>query len=420
MKTTVVGSWHLASIYAAGLATLGHDVGLVARSDVVAGYRAGMPPVLEPGLKEALGKHQAAGTWKFSDDINNPSNAAEVCFLAEDVKVVPSGVDLDDFRKLFDAVASSGNFNIICISSQMPIGTCRELQAAYPDIRIAHFPEFLRLGEGLARFLKPDYIVLGGEKETTAKIMAFFDSVASPKFEVTLEEAEMAKHAANIAMALMVSFISELTKFSERFNVNLERVGEILRCDARIGPKAYVLPGMGFSGETVERDIRVLLEKGRELGIDLPLLAEIIPVNNEHNRFIERELKKRISNMRGARIGFLGVTYKPVTSTLRGSLFTDLMVKLASEGAAIRLLDPHVKEFQFLAEDADEVFRDADAVVIAVGKKEFRDLDFGKLVATMKRPVIIDAANFMARAMVEQLKVEYASIGRGMFGKLAI
>ena len=413
MKTTVVGSWHLASIYAAGLATLGHEGRLVARPEVTKGYERGEPPVHEPGLKEALAEYGGKGTWTFSDDIRDPANASEVCFLAEDVKVVPRGVDLDDFRKLFDAIASSKNFKIIPISSQMPIGTCRELQAAHPDVRVAYFPEFLRLGEGLARFLKPDYIVLGGDAGVTASVMPFFAGVDAPKFHVTLEEAEMAKHAANIFVALEVSFISELTKFSERFNVNLEKVGEILRHDARVGPKAYVLPGMGFSGETVERDIRVLLEKGRVLGIDLPLLSQIIPVNDEHNRFIERELKKRISNLTGSKIGFLGATYKPVTSTLRGSLFADLMMKLSGEGAEIRLFDPQVSDFQFLVQSPEEVFASADAVVISVGKKEFRDLDYQKLAGTMHSKVVIDAANLMSKDQARALGTDYISIGRG-------
>jgi UDPglucose 6-dehydrogenase len=413
MKATVVGSWHLASIYAAGLCTLGHEIRLNCRDDVRRGYERGEPPVYEPGLREAVAGFVKAGQLSFSSDLSDRTHAADICFLAEDVTVVPSGVDLVSFRKLFDETVGNGNFKTICISAQMPVGTCRELQKANPSIQIVYLPEFLRLGDALALFLHPDYLVVGGGAGAQQHVLDFFSAVDCPKFRVTLEEAEMAKHAANILMAVTVSFISELTKFSEMYDVNLEKVGEILRKDKRIGAKAYVLPGMGFSGETVERDIRVLLHLGRTHGISLPLLEQVIEVNNEHNRFIEKRLRSTFRHFGGVKIGFLGGTYKPSTSTLRGSLFAVLMEALAKEGASIRLYDPHVEQFDFLTANVEEVFKEADAVVIAVNKKEFRTLDYPHLVGMMNRRVVVDAANLLQKDVARTLGLEYASIGRG-------
>ncbi|MDP3727710.1 MAG: hypothetical protein Q8R35_03690, partial [bacterium] len=335
MKTMVIGSWHLASVYAVGLASLGHEVRLVAPEAVRVRYDSGDPPVFEPGMQEAIARLRSEGKLSFASVI--PADGDGVCFFAEDCQVTESGVDLAAFRLLFDPVASSGRFGVIAVSSQMPLGTCRELQNAFPGVRITYFPEFLRLGAALERFGKPDFIVVGGEPDAAAAVLEFFAAVGCPKFTVTLEEAEMTKHAANAFVATSVSFISELTKFSERFNVNLERVGAILRNDQRIGPKAYVMPGMGFSGETVERDIRVLIDLAAKSGFDLPMLREVIAVNNEHNRFIERELSRALPDVRGQKIGFLGATYRPSTSTLRGSLFAALMERLAADGAAIAL-----------------------------------------------------------------------------------
>ena len=414
MKTTVVGSWHLASIYAAGLCTLGHQVRLVCRDDVCRGYERGQPPVYEPGLREAIDAFAKEGTLSFSSDVADPANVAEVCFLAEDVKVVASGVDLASFREIFDAVLASRHFKTIAISAQMPLGTCRDLQGAAPGVSIVYLPEFLRLGDALARFLQPDYLVVGGEDAAGRQVLGYFDGVACPKFLVTLEEAEMTKHAANVFMAVTVSFISELTKFSELYNVDLGRVGEILRKDTRIGAKAYVLPGMGFSGETVERDIRVLLHLAETHGLRLPLLQQVIEVNNQHNRFIEERLLEKLGNFHDRKIGFLGGTYKPSTSTLRGSLFAVLMEDLVSQGARVQLYDPHVSDFELLTANVEDVFRDADAVVIAVGKKEFRELDYPSLVSQMKRRLVVDAANLLDKKSARDLGLDYASIGRGV------
>ena len=414
MKTTVVGSWHLASVYAAGLCELGHSVRLVCRDDVRGGYDRGDPPVFEPGLKESIARFVQAGMLGFSSDLRDPANAADVCFIAHDVEVVASGVDLTVFRQLFDTALGSGHFTTIAVSSQLPIGTTRELQEAAGNVGIVYLPEFLRLGNALALFLKPDYVVVGGDEGPQQQVLDVFAGIDCPKFRVSFEEAEMAKHAANIFMAVTVSFISELTKFSERYNVNLEKVGAVLRKDARIGAKAYVLPGMGFSGETVERDIRVLLHLGKSQGIDLPLLEQVIAVNNEHNRFIEKRLRSKLGDWRGATVGFLGATYKPSTSTLRGSLFAPLMDDLARAGARVCLYDPHLEQSEFLTRDVTEVFRDADALVIAVSKKEFKDFDYRALVPLMKRRVVIDAANLLEPTLARELQLDYASIGRGV------
>lgn len=414
MKTIVVGSWHLASVYAVGLFALGHEVRLIVPEEVRKNYEAGKTPVYEPGLEEEMEHARREGRLSFSSDINDTANSSEFCFFAEDCKVTEAGVDLILFRELFDPAASSHQFKTIIISSQLPLGTCRNLAKDYPDLNIVYLPEFLRLGSALERFLKPDYIVIGGNKSVTSKVMEFFSAIDCPKFEVSLEEAEMAKHAANIFVAMSVSFVSELTKFSESYNVNLERVGEILRHDKRIGSKAYVLPGMGFSGETVERDIRVLLNLAKKVNIDLPLFREVVGVNNEHNLFIEKKLKDKFPILSGLKIGFLGATYRPFTSTLRGSVFASLMEKLAGQGAEVLLFDPHVEDFAFLTKRVENVFDGSEAVIISVPKACFKDIDYPKMVRLMRGRVLIDAANLLALDQARALGVDYYSIGRGI------
>lgn len=413
MKTTVIGSWHLASVYGVGLGTLGHEVHLVSPPDVTAGYETGRPPVFEPGMEEAIKDLRSRGKLFFSTSIRDASNAAEVCFLAEDCKVTEAGVDMAAFRSLFDGVANAHPWKILVISSQVPLGTCREIQKAYPNIAITYFPEFLRLGVALERFLKPDFIIMGGEPSAVEAALKFFSAIECPKFPVSLEEAEMSKHAANAFVATTVSFISELTKFSERFSVNLEKIGQILRHDKRIGPKAYVMPGMGFSGETVERDIRVLLDLARQSGFELPMLREVINVNNEHNRFIEKKLAEHMPEVRGKKIGFLGATYRPSTSTLRGSLFAPLMDKLAADGAAVALFDPNLESSPYLRSSAEEIFDGADAVVVSVPKPAFRELDYPALTKRMRGKLLIDAANLLPPDSGNVLDMEYFSIGRG-------
>lgn len=415
MKVTVYGSWHLAEVYAIGFCRLGHEVRLVSKnSKVFQSYQKGEPPVFEPGIKEGIKNYVDKGRLFFSGNIADPKNKTNICFFAQDVNITPKGVDMKNIQDHFNSVAKSKNFKTICISSQLPIGTCRRWQKAHSDIKIVYFPEFLRFGDALKRFVEPDYIVLGGEAKAVQKVSEVFVKVKSPKFLVSLEEAEMAKHAANIFVAMTVSFISELTKFSERFNINFERIGEILRADKRVGPKAYTLPGLGFSG-TVKRDILVLIYEARKFKKRVPMLKQIIAVNDEHNQYIENELRARFKTFRGKKISFLGATYKPFTSNMRGSLVAPLMKLLEKEGAKITLYDPLVEDSVYKINSIYEAFLNADAVVVAVGKKDFREAPYRKLISSMKRKVIIDAANMFKKEDAKKLGVDYSSIGRGRF-----
>lgn len=412
MKTVVYGSWHLALVYAVGLCEIGHTVRLVSNTETYNNYQNGKPPVFEPGVIELMEKYVKENKLSFSDDITSAENKSEVCFFAQDVKITSEGVDMKDIEDCFKEVAKSGLFGIVVLSCQTPIGTSSLWQKKYKNVKLVYFPEFLRFGDALKRFVEPDYIVLGGDPISRKKVLVFFEKVNIQKFEVTLEEAEMSKHAANIFVATTVSFVSELTKFSEHFNVNLEHIGEILRADKRVGPKAYTLPGMGFAG-TVERDFKVLINLGKKIGVKLPMFEKVVAVNNEHNKFIEKELKKRFKKIKGKKIGFLGATYKPFTSNLRGSLIAPLMDRLSKEGAIIALHDPLVEDNKFKVGSMEEVFSGAEAVVITVAKKDFKEAQYGKLIGLMKEKNIIDAANMFKLEDAKKLDVDYSSIGRG-------
>ena len=414
MKTTVYGSWHLAEVYAVGLCRLGHKVNLVSNKEAYQNYKNGKPPVFEPEITEGIKKYAESGKLSFSDNIADPKNKADICFFAQDVNITAKGVDIRDIRNHFNKVARSRNFKTICLSSQLPIGTCRKWQKANKNINIVYFPEFLRFGDALKRFIEPDYIVLGGETKAVKKVMETFKNINCPKFPVSLEEAEMSKHAANIFVAMTVSFISELTKFSDNFDVNLEKIGEILRADKRVGPKAYTLPGLGFSG-TVKRDILVLINEAKKLKKKVPMLEQIIAVNDEHNKFIENELRARFKTFKNKKIGFLGATYKPFTSNMRGSLVAPLMEKLKKEGAKVVLYDPFVENNSYKVGSINEAFLGADAVVVAVGKREFRETPYKNLISLMKKKVVIDAANMFKKEDAKKLGVDYSSIGRGKF-----
>src|SRR3989338_3579875 len=160
MKVTVYGSWHLAEVYAVGLCELGHEVQLVSNDAVYGNYQKGKPPVFEPGITEGIKEYTKSGKLSFSNDIADARNTTDICFFAQDVNITPEGIDVGYIESHFNTVAKSKNCKTLCISSQLPIGTCRKWQDANKDINIVYLPEFLRFGDALKRFVEPDYIVL--------------------------------------------------------------------------------------------------------------------------------------------------------------------------------------------------------------------------------------------------------------------
>src|SRR3989344_531737 len=136
MKITVYGLWHLAEVYAIGLCRLGHKVNLVSSREVYQNYKNGKPPVFEPEIAEGIKRYTESGKLYFSDNINDPKNVANICFFAQDVNITSSGVDIKDIKSHFDRVAKSRNFKTICLSSQLPMGTCRKWQKENKSINI--------------------------------------------------------------------------------------------------------------------------------------------------------------------------------------------------------------------------------------------------------------------------------------------
>ena|SRR5437867_587440 len=430
MNVVVYGLWHLGCVTAACVAAAGNRVvGLDPDERVVTDLRAAKPPLHEPGLAELIGGEMAAGRLSFTTDPAEALRGADVVWMTFDTPVNDRDeADVDFVRRRLDAVAHAiPAGRIVLISSQVPAGFTRELrinwEARQIRLRYACSPENLRLGKAIEVFRNAERVVLGVSDESAKAVLANLFAPFTKRIEwMSVESAEMTKHALNAFLATSVTFANELARLCEAVGADAKEVERGLKSEARIGPKAYLSPGAAFAGGTLARDVRFLTGFGRQHRLDTPLLDGVLASNEVHKDWVRRKVTQLLGDagLRGATVAVLGLTYKPGTDTLRRSLAVELCRWLHEQGARVRAHDPAVralpeelKPVVALCPSVGGALAGADLAVIATEWPDYRQLKADDFAATMRHPRVIDQNWFLAGALAEDRRVTYVATGRG-------
>ncbi len=400
MRIAVAGLWHLGTVISACLASAGHEV--IAFDEKVEELQRGRPPLYEPGLSELL----ASASITFTSD-RNALRDAELLWIAYDTPVDEDDVADVEFviaraASLFDVLRDG---TLVVVSSQLPVGSVRRLEQLAPRLSFACSPENLRLGKAIESFLQPARVVAGVRSERDRETFARAMQPITTKIEwMSVESAEMSKHALNAFLATSVAFINEIAVVCEQTGADAKEVERALKSDPRIGPRAYLSPGAAFAGGTLARDVGYLSAMR-----PLPLMNGVRASNDAHKAWPRRKLTSVLGGLHGRTIAILGLTYKPGTDTLRRSSSVELCRWLASSGARVRAHDPAVKSlpsdlsFVELRASAEEAVSGADAIVIATEWPEYRELSLPA------NTVVIDANRFLANP-----PKNCYTVGRGM------
>jgi UDPglucose 6-dehydrogenase len=236
---------------------------------------------------------------------------------------------------------------IVLISSQLPVGSVRRIEHTVSvkrtagRLRFACSPENLRLGSSVRDFLHPDRIVVGVRAgQDRQALESLLGSITRSIEWMSVESAEMTKHAINAYLATSVAFANEIASICESVGADAKEVERGLKTDGRIGPRAYLSPGSAFSGVTLARDVGFLNEASREQRIATPLLAAVLPSNNAHKGWAERKLRLLFADLQKTTIAIWGLAYKPGTDSLQGSAMIALCDWLVRCGATLRVHDP--------------------------------------------------------------------------------
>jgi UDPglucose 6-dehydrogenase len=425
MRITVYGLWHLGCVTAACLAEAGHTVvGLDEDKRLVADLVEGRPPLYEPGLAELITQGLASRRLSFTTQPREALAEASLFWVAVDTPLNEKDeADIAALRSRLESVAPAIRpGTLVLVSSQVPVGLTRGLARAWQDkgLHYAYSPENLRLGKALASFRQQERVIIGlSEPSDQATLGELFRPFCRRIEWMSLESAEMTKHALNAFLATSVAFINELARLCEVTGADAKEVERGLKSEDRIGPKAYLSPGAAFAGGTLARDVRFLIDFGRRHEIPTPLFQSVMASNDLHKGWVHDKIRQLLSQTEQPVVSILGLTYKPGTSSLRRSGAIELCTRLHRAGMRIQAHDPAVGALPEalhpvirLCPSLQKALTGADLAVIATEWPDYRDMKAAQILEWMRRPIIIDQNRFLADNLAEDPRITYIATGK--------
>jgi UDPglucose 6-dehydrogenase len=422
-SVAVIGLWHLGCTVAASLAKSGFEVtGFDFEKELITDLNNAVMPIDELGLQELTLDAIKQGSLSFSGDFKKLSENQYI-IIGYDTPV--NDDDRPNLAVVKEAVAQIEKYapatSTIIIMSQVPLGTCRQiyerLRKKIKGVEVAYNPENLRLGQAIETYLNADRQIVGASsKGAEERMKKFYSFYKKQLLFMSLESAELVKHAINAFLATSVSFINQIADLSESFGGNILDVVKGLKSDSRIGQKAFLSPGLGFAGGTLGRDLRVLESLAKSRKISLSLISDVYKINQRRKESFFKKVKKSFSSLKGKKIAILGLVYKPGTNTLRRSLSLEIGKLLAKEGAEVFGFDPALKDAKSvlpvkLQNSAYAAAKSADALIIITEWPEFKNLDFKKIKRLMSTKTIFDTKNILSAEKIKAMGFKYNGTG---------
>ena len=434
MKVCVIGSGYVGLVTGTGFAETGADVTCAdLDEDKIAALNRGEVPIFEPGLDSMIERNVKGGRLRFTTEVANAISGAEVIFVAVGT---PQRSDGAANLMAVDAVAETGAKNVgrecaLVLKSTVPVGTNARVRKIIDGADTAHRihvvsnPEFLKEGDAVTDFMRPDRIVVGcdTDDEFARDLMRrLYHPLSLNQEKIVWMEpasAELTKYVANTMLAMRISFMNEIASLCEQVGADVNDVRVGVGLDSRIGPK-FLYAGPGYGGSCFPKDVQALIHVAREFGVPLELGVATDHVNQRQKGVMLRKLKKQFDgDLRGKKIALWGIAFKPRTDDLRESPALTLIESLLAEGAEIYAHDPEARanaaemfgdkvnlpEAQYEAVDA------ADALVLVTEWRQYQNPDFERIKKAMRTPVLLDARNIWSTYGLTKQGFIYMGIG---------
>lgn len=437
MRITTVGCGYLGAVYAASMASIGHDVlGLDVDQAKIDALRAGIAPFHEPGFTKVLIDALGSGRLRFSTDYAEAASyEAHVICVGTPQQIDAAGADLTYVHAAVDSlIPHLDDTDVVLGRSTVPVGTATELQKRIRDAGsgavLAWNPEFLREGFAVKDTLHPDRIVYGLPEQSAEAALArdVLDTMYAPMLEAetpvvvgNYATAELVKASANAFLATKISFINAVAEVCEATGADVSVIAEAIGLDDRIGPK-FLRAGIGFGGGCLPKDIRAFMARAGELGVTeaLGLLREVDNVNNRRRDHVVNMTRRALNgSFAGKKVAVLGAAFKPDSDDTRQSPALYIASKISGRGADVVVTDPAANERVHaerpnlaVAEDAYAAATDADLVLLLTEWQEFKDLDPVKLRNVVGTAHLIDGRNALNPAQWREAGWTYESMGR--------
>lgn len=432
MKIAVIGTGYVGLVTGTCLAETGNDVICVdIDAEKVDRMRNGIIPIYEPHLDILFERNIKANRLQFTTSLDEGLKHGDIIFLA-----LPTPEDENgsaDLSYVLDVSQEIGKrikeYKVIVDKSTVPVGTAEKVKAViakYADCEfdVVSNPEFLREGFAVDDFLKPERIIVGSSSERATDLMRKlygpFVRSGNPIIIMDEKSAELTKYAANSYLATRITFMNEIANYCEKVGADVDKVRVGMGTDSRIG-KRFLFPGIGYGGSCFPKDVKALLNAGKDKNYDFQILNSVIEVNQKQKKILIPKIEEHFSNnLNGKNIAFWGLAFKPETDDIREAPSMDIMNALLEKGAKLTVFDPeamHNIEKRFgnrltYANSMYEALENADALVICTEWSIFRSPSFSKVKELLTAPVIFDGRNLYSVEEMVKEGFKYVSIGR--------
>ena len=356
MRIGVVGSGYVGLVTGACLADSGnHVIAIDNDAQKVERLSAGHCPIYEPGLEELLSQNLQAGRLRFTTNLTEGVAGARVVFIAVGTPPKPDGsadLSIVEFVATQIGQAMTGP-TIVVTKSTVPVGTGARVESLIRSetrhtCHVVSNPEFLKEGNAVNDFLRPDRVVVGAEDRDAGDVVAGlylpFVRNNKPILHMSRAASELTKYAANAYLSTRISFINEIADICERFGINVDEVRRGIGSDERIGYQ-FMYPGIGYGGSCFPKDVQALASTAREAGVKARILEAVHDRNLEQREAMARRIIGRLGpDLSGRRLAVWGLAFKPKTDDVREAPAITVIQALLDAGASIVAYDPQAMD----------------------------------------------------------------------------
>ncbi len=439
MRLTIFGSGYVGLVTGACLADIGHNVVCVDRdADKIKALQRGEVPIYEPGLDEKIAQNAKAGRLSFTTDAQKGVDHGKVIFIA--VGTPPDEDGSADISAVLSVAKTIATFmtepRVVVTKSTVPVGSADQVrdlmeqslkaQGKALDFDVASNPEFLKEGNAIEDFEKPDRIVVGVNTKETAEVLreiyAPFNRRSNRMVEMDVRSSELTKYAANAMLATKISFMNELSNIADAFGADIEQVRMGIGSDARIGYH-FIYPGAGYGGSCFPKDVKALAAMARRKKVPAALVEAVEDVNERQKMVLVDKIDRHYKgDIKGKTFAIWGLAFKPQTDDMREAPARVIMEALWKRGASVRAYDPKAMEEckriygdrdgLVLCDHANETLNGADGLIVVTEWKEFQAIDVDEMKTRMREAVIFDGRNIYDPKRKKAQGIAYYGIGR--------
>lgn len=441
MKIAVIGTGYVGLVTGTCFSDMGNDVWCVdVDASKIQNLKEGIIPIYEPGLENMVKSNYELGHLRFTTDIAEALEHANICFIAVGTPMGEDGsADLHYVLEVAGQIGATMKHHMYVIDkSTVPVGTAgkvkaeiqKELQKRGSNLTfdVISNPEFLKEGTAVGDCMRPDRIVIGADNDEAFSVM---EQLYKPYIlntenfiRMDIASAEMTKYTANAMLATKISFMNEISNICEKVGADVNKVRRGIGSDKRIG-YSFIYAGCGYGGSCFPKDVQALIKTSEQYGHIPHILEAVETVNANQKLVIPRKVIERFGkDLTGYNFAVWGLAFKPDTDDMRQAASITIIKELTERGATITAYDPKaVKEAQTCyLKDNDKVtyvtskytaLNDADAMILVTEWKEFRSPDMDEIKKRLKNPIIFDGRNQYDAKDLKKQGFEYYQIGVG-------